>query len=512
LPTTLVVDHPIEGADYFDWVVVARGWAVAPGGVASVEVFVNGQSRPARTNLQRADVAVALGNRAARTSGWLVLIGMSDLSAGENLVRVVVHGADGSSAAVERTFRWREPASGKLSALEQGIPARDIDSAYLALLGRHPTASERLVADATGLLATARALASSDEHGELVDRKAPGVFVLAGSEVARTSHPAGTVTNDGVTIVDTDGRMMLDGGTNDFPRQFQGAYKIPGRWVKEWKRVVDCGRERASAAGVPLAQLVVPEKLSVDTAAYPKPLAVQGQRPIEALLGACPQLLYPLASMRGACEPAFLATDCHLTTAGARILFEVTMERLGRAPLTTPAELREYLYLGDLGWRFDPPVFEAGIGPEEVTTVEVLDQNVDEMIPVGGHLGSYRITRNSAAPHRARVLVFGDSYALQPPPGVPGAFGGLLSLAFETVHFCWAPFCWDQTVVDHTQPDLIIQEIGERLIQAVPVLDVDLDALATTTIALKAQAGLDAMFPEQVEFGAKRSTRLVRRR
>ena len=509
--TILVIDHPLEGSEQVASVVRVGGWALARDRVASVEVFVNGEPRLARIKMPRSDVAAALGDSTALASGWLALIRPGDLLQGENEVRVVLHGSKGVAAEATRTFRWRNPESAELSPLLLTVPARDTDSAYLALLGRRPTDSERLMADKRGLLVTVNELARSAEHRELVDRKTPGLFLLSGSEVARTVHPLGTISDDEIGIVGVDGRIELAGGSNDFVSQFEGRYPITDSWLNGWKRVIDRGRERAAAAGVPLAQLIVPEKLSVEPANYPKPLEIRGPRPIEVLLAARPGVLYPLERLRSAQDPAFLPSESHVSPAGARILFDATMEQLGLAPLTTPAELQEYLFAGDLGWQFDPRVFDVGIGPAEAASVEIVDQNVPELMSVGGHIGTYRITRNSAAPHTARVLVFGDSYAKPPPPGVPGAFGDLLSRAFETVHYCWAPFCWDQRIVDETQPDLIVQEICERMVQAVPVLDLDFAALAAITIARKAQVDYDEIFPNDLELGVDGSERLVQR-
>jgi hypothetical protein len=508
----LVIDSPAEEVEETSWFVDIRGWAIAPGGVASVEVFVNGESRLAQLRLSRTDVAATLSDSSARASGWQSPIGMWDLVRGENHLRVVLSGVDGSTAEAKRTFRWAGMADGYMPPLLGGIPTRDVDSAYQAMLGRKPTDGERLVADERGLLATVSELASSEEHHALFKAKALGLHLLSGSEIARAAYPQGTISKDVVAIVGTDGRMMIDAGSNDFVPQYQGAYRITDEWVDQWKRVVKRGRERAATAGVPLAQIVVPEKLSTEIATYPRPLEIKGPRPIEILLKACPAVIYPLEQFRGSKDPAFPATESHVSPAGARILFETVMEQLGHAPLTSPIEYREYLYLGDLGVRFDPPVFDAGTGPDAAATVEIVDQNIPEMVAVGGHLGTYRIAHNPAAPYAARVLVFGDSYAMLPPPGVPGGFGDLLCRAFETVHYCWAPFCWDQKIVDETKPDAIVQEICERMIQAVPVLDVDLGELAAATLARKAQVGFDELFPTHLEFETPRPTRLVRRR
>jgi hypothetical protein len=509
----LQIDYPIEGVEQEGSPVRVIGWAVAPDGVASVEVFVNrGELRSAEIRLPRGDVAAALGDWSARASGWQAMIGADELLAGENQLRVVLTGVDGSTVEGERNFHWCGPEDGYLPALSSGMPARDMDAAYLALLGRGPTDRERLAGEARGLLATVGEIARSDEHRELVDSNAHGLFLLSGSQVASERYPVGTISDDGVVIVGADGRMMIDAGSNDFAPQFRGAYRIGDDWLKQWERVIDRGRERAAAGGLPLAQLVIPEKLAAETATYPEPLAIEGPRPIEVLLAARPEVLYPVERFRGTKQPAFLATESHVSPVGGQILFESVMAELGCAPLTTAIEFRDYLYLGDLGSRFDPAVLEAGIGPDSATTIEIVDQNVGEMIAVGGHLGTYRISRNSAAPHKARVLVFGDSYAMLPPGGVPGGFGDLLSRAFEIVHYCWAPFCWDEKLVDDTKPDVIVQEICERMIQAVPVLDVDLVELAAATIARKTHAGFDELFPTHLEVGSERPTRLVRRR
>jgi len=516
-PAILSIDSPPEGADLngsdlIDSVLHIGGWAVARGGVEAVEVYLNDEPRLARIGMSRADVATALDDPAKLPSGWLSLVSVEDLLHGDNQLRVVLRRGRGSSFAALRRFRFSKPApGGGVTSLELTVPTSEIDTTYLALLGREPTADESREADRVGLIATAHQLACSDEHRQLIARRAPGLFALAGTDVAANLHPVGTLSADGVAIVGLDARMELAGGSNNFLSQFLGDYAVTAEWLQAWEQVIDRGRDRASAAGVGLAQLVVPEKLSVEFDRYPTQLNVKGSRPIELLLGVRPELAYPLARLRSVPGSAYLRSESHVSPPGARVLFEVTMGQLGLEPRTTPVESREYLFAGDLGWHFDPRVVDVGIGPDQVASVEIVDENVPQMMAVGGHLGSYRVTYNSAAPYAARVLIFGDSYGKPSPPGVPGNLGDLLCRAFEHVHYCWAPFCWDQRIVDATRPDFIVQEVCERMIQAVPLLDLDFAALAATTIARKAQVGYDEVFPIELRPVADSPARLVPR-
>jgi len=395
-------------------------------------------------------------------------------------------------------------------AVTIGVPHTEVGVAYLALLNRLPTDRERADAAERGLVATCRELARSDEHLARLERHLPGGFVLAGSDAALNAHPVGTFSDDDVVVVGANGQLLLHGGNNSYIPQFQGEFPLSSTWLDDWRAVVAQAQERATAAGVPLVQIIVPEKVAAQPSAYPFELSIRGPRPIELLLAGCPTIDYPLDRFQASAEPAFLATDSHLSPAAGQMMIADICDRLGLAPIDTTGDAGECLYLGDLGYRLDPGVIEACVFPAQAPTVSITDQNLIEMIAAGVHLGSYRITDNPAAPYAKRVLVFGDSFSLPPPPGVLGSFGDLLTRTFKTVHFCWAPFCWDEAIVAETQPDLIIQEGGERGIHRVPALDVDFVSLAAAALAPQAHPG--ASSPAHALPARDRRARFWRRR
>jgi len=112
----LTIDFPQPGETRVGDAVYISGWAVAPGGVASVDVLVNEQhTRAARTGSKRSDVAAELGDPAAAFSGWWTPITPNDLVEGENVVRAIARQSSGAVIAeTTRCFSWRTLRPGEV--------------------------------------------------------------------------------------------------------------------------------------------------------------------------------------------------------------------------------------------------------------------------------------------------------------------------------------------------------------------------------------------------------------
>ena len=383
-------------------------------------------------------------------------------------------------------------------AVRLGVPQTDPGIAYLALLNRLPNRDERVRAAERGMAATCAEIARSEEHLAHLKLHAPYSYLLAGSPSADAAHGAGTISSDVVAVVGSDGQLLLHGDSNNYVPQFQGEFPLPGDWLDDWRAVVARPRERAVAAGVKLAQVIVPEKMAITPAAYPLDLLIRGPRPIELLLAACPGLDYPIDGFRASAEPGFLVTDSHLSPAGGQIMFNAACRQLDLVPPAPGEEdCCESLVLGDLGFRLDPLIIETATFPKPAAAIRITDENLPAIIASGAHLGSYRVTENSRAPFAERLLVFGDSFSLPMAPGLPGGFGDRLARAFKTVHFCWAPFSWDDKLVAEVQPDVIIQEMGERGIHRVPSVTVDFASLAAAALASDAPPAPDQLRERQ---------------
>ena len=365
-----------------------------------------------------------------------------------------------------------------------------VDVAYQALLGRDPDSDERAAAQRQGMIATAHALAASAEHGNFVTAAPAEGFVLAGTPRATAAHPVGSISADDVGMVGSDGRLLLHRGSNDFATQFGGRQALPDGWLLEWLRVLEYGRKQAESLGARLVQIVVPEKLAVSPEVVPGGISIIGPRPVEFLREAWTELRYPIDALRACNGHAFMAVDSHPSPLGGWALLLDVLAAAGLAGELAQPEMGEYLHLGDLGIRIAPRMIEAGRFPTPCTTLTVRSDNAPQMLAVGGHLGIHRTIVNPAAPHGETVLVFGDSVSF-PPPGMPrGGLGDMLTRTFREVHFNWVPFGWDGALAEEIRPEVIVQEITERLIVTVPPVEVSVAAVAEATIARKAGFGI----------------------
>ena len=111
----------------------------------------------------------------------------------------------------------------------------------------------------------------------------------------------GTLSPDGAAIVGTEGRLYIAHGANDFVRQYRGELPLRPR-VSATGRAPGPLRNAQRTLGVPLACLVVPDKLAIDPEATPT-LSTRCGAPDRQLLevrrGA---LLYPLDSCAADCS------------------------------------------------------------------------------------------------------------------------------------------------------------------------------------------------------------------
>lgn len=330
-------------------------------------------------------------------------------------------------------------------------------------------------------------LVAAEAHREAVQAGRAGL--LAGSAVAEEILPPGTRSPDGSAIVGTAGRLYIARGANDFVRQYQGETPLSPEGVRDWAARLDRSRDRAAALGVPLACLVVPDKLAIDPDGYPELLAPDAGRPVQQLLVARRgALLYPLEQLRRGQlqEPVSLQTDSHLTAHGAQIVHDVVVRKLGlrRAADRSRRPRSAYLMSGDLGVKFTPAIHEIASAPASSPELSLAEDNAAEILALGGHLGVRRVARNDAPVVDARLVVFGDSYSYIQPSSA-GNLGELLARTFREVHFLWAPFCWDEGYLGRHRPDYVLLQMAERFAITVPRETVDVEALAVETLRRK---------------------------
>ena len=383
-----------------------------------------------------------------------------------------------------------------------GVTADEVQRLYEEILGRTPSPAEieHQVVNAPSLRVLLAVIFASDEHRARVARLAaiageplplppshsppPPVVNIWHEDVAPFTHTPGTWSNDGVALVGREGWIFLGTGTNAVLDQYQGETQLPNAWRERWAAAVATRREDAERLGTPYAGIVVPDKLAVLAEYFPQPLAATVQPPA-ARLASDPQLgiLYPVAALRHVSAGAYLRTDTHLTYAGNATLARAVLEELGvdHGTMEPGCERIRYSTSGDLGSRFRPAIVEVIETATSFGDAALLEDNRDEIIAVGGHIGTRRVLRNEQAADERVAVIFGDSYAF-PAPHYQG-IAWFLAQVFREVHSVWVPFGWDREYAARVGAGVVVCQAAERFVVRPPALRVDALALAEQTIA-----------------------------
>lgn len=355
------------------------------------------------------------------------------------------------------------------------------------LLGGEPCPDDLVGEGATAQQAAERLAASEQHRRALADGRAGGVLV--GTPAAERVHPPGTLSPDGVAIVGNGGRIYIAHGANEFSRQYRGEVTLSAEGVAGWGRLLDRCRAEASQRAIRLACLVAPDNLAVAPECFPEPLPTAALRPVQQILEANPGAVsYPLAALRRAAgqEQTSLRTDSHLSSRGSEIVLADVLAQLGvgRRDRRRRRPRAAHLAAGDLGRKFDPPIHEVVLAVQPEPGVEIVEDNAQSILDLGGHLGVRRVTRCESAPVDGRLAIFGDSYTFVQPTAA-GTLGELLARTFREVHFLWAPFCWDSGYVERNAPDFVLLQMAERFAVTVPREGADVEALAAETLRRK---------------------------
>jgi alginate O-acetyltransferase complex protein AlgJ len=407
--------------------------------------------------------------------------------------------------------QWPFPRRGPAAppALDHGdaLTPAHVAAVYEQLLGRTPTPDEvdHQLANARTLSALLEPVLSSEERrlrapAEAPPRRHPRVVNVYTEELARWSHAPGTWSDDGVAVVGRDGWLFLGAGSNAILEQYRGAVPLPDDWHERWVEAMEVRRREAAELGVRLCGLIVPDKLPVLRDRFagelPDPREVA---PPAARLADDPRtgLLWPVELLRDVPGGAYLRTDTHLTYAGNAALAGLLGRELGvSVPVDLPEErIRRYLTSGDLGSRYDPEVVEVVTAAADFGAAEVVESNYEELVALGGHIGTRQVLHNECAGDPRTAVVFGDSYALAARhyQGIAWFMGQ----AFRCVHFVWIPFGWDPGYVERAGADVVVCEGAERFALRPPDLRVDAMDLAEQTVArLRAAARGEAPQPK----------------
>jgi alginate O-acetyltransferase complex protein AlgJ len=296
------------------------------------------------------------------------------------------------------------------------------------------------------------------------DRRDDG---LAGAGHPVSALKPGVTSPGGVAVAGTEGYLFIGDGANRWERQFLGELTIPDEWFAGWLPLFEARQAEAARRGVTLRNIVVPEKQVIYARArWPDGAARGDNRPLRQLmsrLGPQAQLVYPAAELEAAraVAPSYFRHNSHWTPSGC---IAATAPLL--AALDSPADSQALRFAyhrlrrpQDLTVHFLDPAPTEECGWLAPIGEMVFDNRATH--PPGRNSGTSYGVRNDAAPDPRKLILFGDSFALD--EGLTGA----LSAVFAQVTFVWSKVVdWD--LVAQHGAELVVWESAERFLATVP--------------------------------------------
>ena len=294
------------------------------------------------------------------------------------------------------------------------------------------------------------------------------------SELSQVWVEVGTRSPDEVAIVGRQGFLFLAGGTNNVGALYRsGDRGLSDRWL----RLLESRAERLQKAGVDYLQVFLPEKSSALPHLFPIPIeapspAYKGIREKVRQTPSLKSTSLFFEDLLGPAMPpeqAFRKVDSHLTSKGARTLFDALLHRLSGKRLQYEVfGERKILDTWDLGSKFSSPALFEAAEVFEGARLEgnVLQSSLETIFePATGHTDTYKKFLNPDAPVKKRVLIFGNSFF----------WGGGSSLGqcwwfsrfFSEVHFIWNPRI-KYDIVEKVKPDAVVCQTIERFLGRVP--------------------------------------------
>jgi alginate O-acetyltransferase complex protein AlgJ len=283
-------------------------------------------------------------------------------------------------------------------------------------------------------------------------------------------------------------KLFLTGGSNDVLRLYDDADLLP---IEDWRSRIAAREAFFAGLGVKWCMLLVPEKLSVlGDSLLPAGSVPPAQRLLDVVPH--PNLVNPTEALRRLSPAGYARTDSHWLPEGAACAFAQVMATLGLDfDAAAPAQLalREVSFHGDL-WdtshedlpqdRFARRALPDSVQRVHANRIVTFKETHGLENETGLHTGSHVVWRNDAAPHAARVVLFGSSFSEYRAECSLLSF--LAAITFAEVHFVWSADL-DRGLIARIAPDIAILEMPERFLTHCPRDDFDLPAHEDAVLA-----------------------------
>lgn len=295
------------------------------------------------------------------------------------------------------------------------------------------------------------------------------------AELSHLPVQVGLRSRCGTARVGRDGYLFLVGGRNSLIDVFQRSGHEPEiqTFVRRWLDLFQARKATLDTVGVHYLQIVIPEKISVQSQFYPESLQVPNPiyRGIMAEAGAADWMLDVHSEFMAEPDPAALyrKLDSHFTIQGSILATRAMLAALGER-FDFPDRFESAVRGGaDLGSKFgglfgleDCADMDAATKvslPGPVERVETLGP------PDGKHIGIRAVFRCAGAPINKRLVVFGNSFFER--GASPRGLTWWCARLFREFHFVWNPEL-DMEYVEQVKPDIVVCQTIERFLIAVP--------------------------------------------
>jgi hypothetical protein len=294
--------------------------------------------------------------------------------------------------------------------------------------------------------------------------------------ICQVGVPVGLVSPDGAVVAGHEGQLFLVGGSNGLAQQYRENEAGAGvqAVAAGWHRVLAARAAACAAAGRGFLQLLIPDKSSSLPQLFPREQGVPTPywRALAARVAADaalpPRVMFLLPHMAALGPAAWPRTDTHLSARGCHAVLLAACAAMGLQPPFADACFdRTDISSGDVAGRHFPGVtlLEETFEPRAEQIASWPAPDLVEEVDPGRHLGRRMVWRTPAAPIRARIVVFGNSYFER---GLaPRSISWWFARAFSEFHFCWLPEL-DEDYVRAVQPDWVVCQTVERFLPQVP--------------------------------------------
>jgi hypothetical protein len=240
-----------------------------------------------------------------------------------------------------------------------------------------------------------------------------------------------------------DDWLFLAEGTNRSISQVTGRLVVPATVRNAWRRALEL---RTKLFGDRVLTVICPEKSAAYPQHLPDDLTVSGDRFGARLAALAPRVLYPLPTAELS-ERFYPKTDTHWSEYGSYHVAASICDTLGIDGLQFPAEWTTRRQAGDLG---------IAITPRRDSLNWVLADPPQLEVAENGLRNRGRVVRYRGAERRARVVIFGDSFA-----GI--SLARQLAYRVGDVIFVHS-LSFDLDALLRLRPDFVIGEVAERFL------------------------------------------------